>query len=117
MRSRRMHMYTVRQLCLLRGARRVLLCHFSSFGRLQCAPAQAQTHVAALLLREPLVMAHATAVPQWGALKHPLVRRAVPLKSMENGSRSAPKSSKSPSRKTDQKTRFVQFRTPRATLP
>jgi len=46
-------------------------CHFSSFGRLQCAPAQAQTHVAALLLREPLVMAHATAVPQWGALKHP----------------------------------------------
>ena len=26
MRSRRMHMYTVRQLCLLRGARRVLLC-------------------------------------------------------------------------------------------
>ena len=83
-----MHMYTVRQLCLLRGARRVLLCHFSSFGRLQCAPAQAQTHVAALLLREPLVMAHATAVPQWGALKHPLVRRAVPLKSMENGSRS-----------------------------
>lgn len=92
MRSRRMHMYTVRQLCLLRGARRVLFVlsdgcvlerrHFPSFGRLQCAPAQAQTHVAALLLRGPLVMAHLTAMPQWGALKHPLVPRAVPLKSM-----------------------------------
>jgi hypothetical protein len=62
-------------------------CRFPSFGRLQCAPAQLeaqrpQTHVAALLLRGPLVMAHATAVPQWGALKHPLVPRAVPLKSM-----------------------------------
>jgi hypothetical protein len=49
------------------------------FGCLQCGPAQAQTHVAALLLRGASVMAHLTVAPQWGALKHPLMPRAVPL--------------------------------------
>ncbi len=57
-------------------------CHFPGFGCLQCGPAQAQTHVAALLLRGPLVMAHVTAVPQWGALKHLVQSHSNPCKTV-----------------------------------
>jgi hypothetical protein len=58
MRSRRMHMYTVRQLCLPLGARRVLLCvvRRTCVGKVRLWPTSPVLGVCSVVLRKPRPM-------------------------------------------------------------